>query len=734
MSGRVKNLLLGKKDPTGHKHCNEDSQSKKRNKDTNEPPQTPRSPLSPGFFRQPLRDHIHSATTSHPPRTSSSTQPVSSATMVSLGGIHSSSTIAALGGIQTVPPIAPSSGRRVDTERPIFEEGKARSATHSRSSPRPGAETPPEQQTRPTPSRSSSTEGRFMNRVKASREAAQTMGGKAAKITAKATSTTAKALGEKGSKAWGKIRTKTKSTKEPQHIVPQSQYLGNFKPRKTKLPPIDVWGMSLRDATLQTRVIREMNSEADAAAYWTPAVAFRCLQYLNVHGPQELGLYRVSGSTVIVDEMKADFISRHDVDISLNPPNDIHTVTSLLKGYFRALPEAILPAEIQKKVYEQCKDHPESESPPQCFIDELSQLPPYNYYMLYSLSAHLSIVNQQSDVNKMNLSNLGMIFCSTLRIDRFCFNWLVGHWGDCWQGCWTERDELEKTDPELWKRHRDNASDMQSPAPTLDTRSSAPSSPAPSSTPHTPVPPSLLSQETLVLSSKIRHSPKLTSPQMAQSPLSIKSPPIGTAYSTPSKRAPSEKGSLLAHSAPPTPRTPVPFTPASFTMGDDQRMMIHAASDFISDYVDASDGDEEESILMNSKGKQRHKQTTDKEEDVWTSRPEVELPVVTEKYEVPAQPQKDVVTAVGPVETEREQGIPQQPNFKVEDLSLNTSSETSPTAERSKACGSRPPNIRLPHTNLDGQKPSALPGHLQLMLPPLTPMSPLIATIDHKSG
>ncbi|KAF8428138.1 hypothetical protein EV426DRAFT_705034 [Tirmania nivea] len=736
MSGRVKNLLLGKKDPTAHKHSSEDFQSKKRNKDTNEPPQSPRSPLSPGFFKQPLRDHLHSVTTSpHPPRTSSSTQPVTSATMAALGGIHSSSTIAALGGIQTVPPTAPSTGRRIDTEPPILEEGKVRSAAHSRSSPRPGAKTPPEQQAWTTPSRSSSTEGRFLNRVKASREAAQTMGGKAAKITAKATSTTAKALGEKGSKAWGKIKTKAKSSKEPQHIVPQSQYLGNFKPRKTKLPPIDVWGMSLRDATLQTRVIREMNSEADAAAYWTPAVAFRCLQYLNVHGPQELGLYRVSGSTAIVDEMKADFISRHDVDISLNPPNDIHTVTSLLKSYFRALPEAILPAEIQKKVYEQCKDHPESESPPQCFIDELSQLPPYNYYMLYSLSAHLSIVNQQSDVNKMNLSNLGMIFCSTLRIDRFCFNWLVGHWVDCWQGCWTERDELEKTDPELWKRQRDNASDMQSQAPTFDTRSSAPSSPAPSSTaPHTPVPPSLLSQETPVPSPKLGYSPKITSPQMVQSPLTIKSPSIGAAHSTPTKRSPLEKGSLQAHSAPPTPHTPAPstpFTPASFTMGDDQRMMVHAACDLISDYVDASDNEEEEAVLMDSKGKQKHKQVT-AEEGVQTPRPEVELPAVTEKDEVPAPPQKVMVAGIGPVK--RRQEAPQQPEVKVKDLSLNPSLETIPTAERPKTAGSRPQNIRLPHPNLDVQKPSALPSHLQLMLPPLTPMSPLIATINHKSG
>ena len=32
-------------------------------------------------------------------------------------------------------------------------------------------------------------------------------------------------------------------------------------------------------------------------------------RYLKVHGPQELGLYRVSGSTSVVDEMRADFIN-----------------------------------------------------------------------------------------------------------------------------------------------------------------------------------------------------------------------------------------------------------------------------------------------------------------------------------------------------------------------------------------------------------------------------------------
>ena len=67
-----------------------------------------------------------------------------------------------------------------------------------------------------------------------------------------------------------------------------------------------------------------------------------------------------------------------------------------------------------------------------------------NYYLLCHLFYHLSTVCSASDVNKMNIANLGMIFCSTLRIDRFCFNWLVNSWGDCWTGCSTEEEEYKK--------------------------------------------------------------------------------------------------------------------------------------------------------------------------------------------------------------------------------------------------------------------------------------------------
>jgi hypothetical protein len=62
----------------------------------------------------------------------------------------------------------------------------------------------------------------------------------------------------------------------------------------------------------------------------------------------------------------------------------------------------------------------------------------------------------------MNLANLGMIFCSTLRIDRFCFNWLVNSWADCWAGCNTEEDEYERIINTLQRQPSNSTADTRS--------------------------------------------------------------------------------------------------------------------------------------------------------------------------------------------------------------------------------------------------------------------------------
>ncbi|KAF3940257.1 hypothetical protein ABW19_dt0208257 [Dactylella cylindrospora] len=265
--------------------------------------------------------------------------------------------------------------------------------------------------------RSSSTDGRITSKLKASKAVIQQEKQK---------------WQQKSQIAWGKLTSKS----NPKSAVFAPSGFGTF-PQK---PPVDVVGMPLPEATTRTRVAKELVPGVDAAAYWLPAMAYRLISYLNVHGPREQGIYRVPGSTMAVDTLREEFARRHDVDLFQSPPDDVNTASSLLKTYIRELPEPILPPAFQKKLFDACRENLNSRKPPQVFVDLISSLPPQNYYLLQVLTNHLSNVALAEDVTRMGLSNLAMIFCSTMKVDRYTFNWLVGSWSDCWGGCWEENN------------------------------------------------------------------------------------------------------------------------------------------------------------------------------------------------------------------------------------------------------------------------------------------------------
>jgi hypothetical protein len=80
---------------------------------------------------------------------------------------------------------------------------------------------------------------------------------------------------------------------------------------------------------------------------------------------------------------------------------------------------------------------------PQMLKDELSKLPPYNYYLLFAITCHLNLLHSYVDQNKMDYRNLCICFQPCMKIDAFCFHFLVCDWKNCWQGCWTEKEYLQ---------------------------------------------------------------------------------------------------------------------------------------------------------------------------------------------------------------------------------------------------------------------------------------------------
>ena len=164
--------------------------------------------------------------------------------------------------------------------------------------------------------------------------------------------------------------------------------------------------------------------------------------YLNMNGCEEEGLYRIPGSGKEVKHWQRRFDSELDINLFEEPDlHDINTIGSMFKAWLRDLPDEILPKSIQNKVAQQCAG---ASRTPQLLKDELSKLPPFHYYLLFAITCHLSLLTSFSDKNKMDYRNLCICFQPCLKIDAFCFQFLVMDWKNCWQGCWTEKEFLDE--------------------------------------------------------------------------------------------------------------------------------------------------------------------------------------------------------------------------------------------------------------------------------------------------
>lgn len=140
----------------------------------------------------------------------------------------------------------------------------------------------------------------------------------------------------------------------------------------------------------------------------------------------------------------------------------------MFKAWLRELPDELLPKKTQAMIAEKCEG---ATTAPQLLKDELSKLPPYNYYLLFAITCHLNLLHSYVDQNKMDYRNLCICFQPCMKIDAFCFNFLVCDWKNCWQGCWTEKEylQIEKEMDEKEKAAREQAN-MPPPPSSSDER------------------------------------------------------------------------------------------------------------------------------------------------------------------------------------------------------------------------------------------------------------------------
>ncbi|TEB29117.1 GTPase activating protein [Coprinellus micaceus] len=156
-----------------------------------------------------------------------------------------------------------------------------------------------------------------------------------------------------------------------------------------------------------------------------PPIVLKCSQAIEKYGINSQGVYRVSGMTSKVLNLK----QRLDKDlgsVDLDAPewsSDINTVCSVLKMWFRDLPDPLMtrhlhqgpipfpaaPAlltayvEVDNERLKQIRLH-----------ERVNDLPDPNYSTLKYFFGHLHRITQNSEVNNMSITNLAIVFGPTL--------------------------------------------------------------------------------------------------------------------------------------------------------------------------------------------------------------------------------------------------------------------------------------------------------------------------------
>jgi hypothetical protein len=149
----------------------------------------------------------------------------------------------------------------------------------------------------------------------------------------------------------------------------------------------------------------------DASA--VPIIVFQCIQAVDMFGLEIEGIYRQTGNMAQVNRLRAVFDSLPPNDPQLdfrNPSNfghDVNAVTSLMRMFFRELPDPLFTRENYANFIEAAQIDAEDQRRDglhQCIND----LPDPNYATLRAIVLHLHRIMQNESCTRMTAANLAV--------------------------------------------------------------------------------------------------------------------------------------------------------------------------------------------------------------------------------------------------------------------------------------------------------------------------------------
>ncbi|XP_029934982.1 rho GTPase-activating protein 21a isoform X3 [Myripristis murdjan] len=175
------------------------------------------------------------------------------------------------------------------------------------------------------------------------------------------------------------------------------------KPFEKKPPPGVTFGVRLDDCPpAQTN-------------RFVPLIVEVCCKLVEERGLEYTGIYRVPGNNAAISNMQEELNNKgmNDIDIQDDKWRDLNVISSLLKSFFRKLPEPLFTNDKYADFIEANRIEDPVERL-KVLKRLLHELPDHHYETLKFLSAHLKTVAENSEKNKMEPRNLAIVFGPTL--------------------------------------------------------------------------------------------------------------------------------------------------------------------------------------------------------------------------------------------------------------------------------------------------------------------------------
>ncbi|CAO3592392.1 unnamed protein product [Absidia cylindrospora] len=138
-----------------------------------------------------------------------------------------------------------------------------------------------------------------------------------------------------------------------------------------------------------------------------PLVVRQCIDQVESRGLESVGIYRLSGPASTVQKYRTAYNRREPVNLAVE--HDINVATGLLKLYFRELKNPLFTFEYYDWFIDAARISDYDDRMYQ-IKSIIHVLPKENYTVLEYLMRHLHQVSLYSDINKMETSNLALIF------------------------------------------------------------------------------------------------------------------------------------------------------------------------------------------------------------------------------------------------------------------------------------------------------------------------------------